>query len=686
MMLNGISVAFLMENMLILYAIRNGLSDSLVAILASFVHLTMPFMLLGKKLVARWGLAKSWAFCWLFRYLSILPIAAAPFLPGRGPEWSVPVLLLAGGFGFAFFRSMGLINNTPLMGEVTTHYNRGRYISGNVLRFNFVYLICMSIVILAMRFVDEIWIYQCIIVVGCGAGVFASRVLSTVPESSTPGRSASEPAGRFLTQILKTPSLRRLLAAWCAGITAFVIVIPFSVITIKNGYGIPDHLALVFSLMVLVGAIASAFINGTLADHVGPRPLLIMYGMGFFVVSAYWAFAPTVFIPILVGFAFFLSGFCKTGVIVGLGHYFLSSVKTDERVFTSLYVRLFAGVSAGLMSSVVGGGLLDLLRRFGFEGLDVYRSYFRVVLVCLVPLVYVIYRLRRLEEWRVKDILGLVFSLRDVRALFVLNRLEQAETAADDARNVERLADIGSNLGEDALLDYMESPHLSIRIRALNALRSIEMSRAAVHALLEELDHGEFTTASTAADVLGEKRVKKAIPHLRRALSSNDVELRGRSMVALVRLGDDDSFEEIRKRFLDSDNPQVVIHGARAVSRMETGNELDTLLQKLRTPRLPETVHNEILIAASRIGGTADRFYRLLRHNQIDGSESCSRRRMRQMAERQDDRFSISIRRFLEAIPEAELSSKTVMCFLLILSGSKEHSARSDYHSDYQVE
>ncbi len=50
---NGISVACLMNNVLILYGIRNGLTDPTVAIMASFLHLTMPFFLLGKSAIAR---------------------------------------------------------------------------------------------------------------------------------------------------------------------------------------------------------------------------------------------------------------------------------------------------------------------------------------------------------------------------------------------------------------------------------------------------------------------------------------------------------------------------------------------------------------------------------------------------------------------------------------------------------
>ena len=47
-MLNGISIAFLMNDLLILYGIRLGLSDPQLAVLASFMHLTMPSFAAGK--------------------------------------------------------------------------------------------------------------------------------------------------------------------------------------------------------------------------------------------------------------------------------------------------------------------------------------------------------------------------------------------------------------------------------------------------------------------------------------------------------------------------------------------------------------------------------------------------------------------------------------------------------------
>jgi hypothetical protein len=132
LLLNGISVALLMENMLILYAIRNGASDPVVAVIASFIHLTMPAMILGKRWVARMGLSRTLGIGWFLRYASATLLVLAPVATQLGSQRAGIALIVAGAFGFAFFRSIGAIANTPLTGEITTPGERGSFISGKI--------------------------------------------------------------------------------------------------------------------------------------------------------------------------------------------------------------------------------------------------------------------------------------------------------------------------------------------------------------------------------------------------------------------------------------------------------------------------------------------------------------------------------------------------------------------------
>ncbi|MFW5643968.1 MAG: hypothetical protein ACOCYQ_08045, partial [Alkalispirochaeta sp.] len=91
--LNAVPVAFLLEDILVLYGIRNGVPEPALAALASFVPLTMPFMLLGRVFTARWGLARGWVRAYLIRYTAVLVIIAAPWIPDRGGRTAI---ILAG--------------------------------------------------------------------------------------------------------------------------------------------------------------------------------------------------------------------------------------------------------------------------------------------------------------------------------------------------------------------------------------------------------------------------------------------------------------------------------------------------------------------------------------------------------------------------------------------------------------
>ena len=611
--LNGVSVAFLMENMLILYAIRNGVSDPLVATLASFIHLTMPLMVFGKALVARIGAARTWGLGWFFRYLSAATMIAAPFIGRVAPQPAVSGVILFGALGFAAFRSVGIVGNTPLMGEITTPEDRGNFISGNFVRANSTHLMAMAVVIVVLSFTDALWVYQGVLAVGCGLGFYAGTVLGRIPESTVPRKSADKPFKEAIANLWGSKRMRRLLFAWGAGFVAFTVVIPFSMITVKNGYGISDYLALTFSLALLLGGISSSLINGVIADRVGPRPLLLLYAAGLLLVALFWAFAPEAFLPGPVAIAFFLAGYCKFGIIASLGHYFLSSVDEGDRVGSSIFMRIFSGAAAGVAASLVGGGLLQLLSTAGFQGLDVYRNYFRVAIFALALLLLVIRRLERLDEWSVRSILGLLLSPRDLRALYVLNRLRKQSSSSATQREVERLGGIGSNLSEGELREHLLSPRLSVRAEALRALGRLPLGVESEEAIMRELRTGEYTTAWIAAEILGEKQIASAIPLLREGLDSEDHFLQGKSMVALVRLGDASSYPRILELFDRSDNPRIVIHGANAVALMEDEERLYRLLRRTLFDNLPDAVGDEVLTAAATTVGEGRRLYRFLK-------------------------------------------------------------------------
>lgn len=407
-LLNGVSVALLMDSMLILYAIRNGVSDAAVAVLASFIHLTMPLVLVGKMMIARIGAAHTWGFGWFLRSVSAAVLILAPLLPPSAPQYLRTAVILAGGFGFAAFRAVGLVGNSPLIGEITRSGDRGRFLSGNWVRATSTQMATLVVVIVLLQYAAETWMFQVVIGLGAALGMYVGLVLSRVPETDVPRQSARKPLPEVFRRVWSVRRMRKLLFAWAASFGAFTLVIPFAVITLKNGYGLSDSQALLFTLATLIGGTSASVINGRVADEVGPRPLLILYVAGLAAIAGYWALAPTRFLIVPTVLAFFLGGFCKFGILAVSNHYFLDVADESDRVGSSMVLRATSGAVAGLVGSVLGGGILGALDSLGFAGIPLYRTYFRLAIVAFLVILPVVRALDRLDEWPVRRAAGLL--------------------------------------------------------------------------------------------------------------------------------------------------------------------------------------------------------------------------------------------------------------------------------------
>ncbi len=389
--LNAVPVAFLLDDILVLYGIRNGLPEPALAALASFVQLTMPFMLLGRLFTARWGLAGGWVRAYVVRYSAVLALIAAPWISDLRLRTAV---VIAGAFLFATFRAVGVINMHPLNGEITTEEDRGRYLHTNFALFNGVYFLAVLATIFATRAFDAVWVYQSMVGFGSAVGFCSLLVLRGVPESGEGQEAAKRPFWHLLREVRREIRLGVLIPAWAGGMMSFALVIPFAIMYVKNGYGIDDHTALFFTLLTLVGAVTSGMVNQKITQRTDPDRLVFGYAAALVGVALFWAFGPATFIFPLVGAAFFTSGVARAGIIVGLQHHLISSNRAEHRMHVSLLVELIGSAVSGLAGTVIGGTLLQL---FGqrYIGVGVYQAYFRVIALLLVVALFFVWRLRR---------------------------------------------------------------------------------------------------------------------------------------------------------------------------------------------------------------------------------------------------------------------------------------------------
>lgn len=397
--MNAAAIAFLLEDILVLYGIRNGLPEPALAALASFVQLTMPFMILGRVFSARRGLVGGWITAYSIRYPAVLVLIAAPFFADQAARTAI---ILAGGFVFAALRAAGMINAHPLNGEITTEQDRGRYLHGNFALFNLTYMIAVGLTITATRIFDSILVFQVMVGVGAAIGLSSLLVLRGVQESGEGRESARQPFLPLFREVRREVRLGVLIPAWAGGLMSFVLVAPFAMLLIKNGYGVADSTALFFTLLSLLGGVISGLINQRLTERVRPHVLVVTYTIVLICVAAAWSFAPERFVLPLVAGLFVGVGIARAGIIVSLQHFLISENRPEHRMHVSLIAELAAAAMAGLAGTVVGGGLIGYFRE-NATGMDVFRGYFRVVVAVLLVALFFVLRMRKSRRVQYAD-------------------------------------------------------------------------------------------------------------------------------------------------------------------------------------------------------------------------------------------------------------------------------------------
>jgi MFS family permease len=621
---NALSFICLADSLLILFALKMGCPDYLVAVFGAFMYLGNIAMFLGKYMMGRIGAARTITLFWIFRNIFGLILASAPFFATHISPLAGMAVLISSSLLFYLCRSAGALAMQPLLGEITIPGNRGKYVSDVFIMYNLMAVVGYGILIYFFKEGHTISLFQKIIITGACIGGASIFFVFPIKESTIPMLSAQQPIKNEILKILKNPTYKKLLMANALAFSGIVLVVPISMLALKEGYLIPNYKAMSFSLIQFSGGILIAFLSRLLADETGPRPLIILYFCLLSVISIFWIAAPDTFYWFYTFIIFLLCGCCFMGIPLVLMNYFLATVKAIDRVGISFFISICSGVCAGLTGCLVGSVTLKILSYFEFDTpLHLYKMYFAVILLLLVPAIYFIAKLEKQEDWAVKDVLGLLIAPRDIRALFMINSINKIEAPLKENENIDKLESIPSGLSGKKLLAYLDSPKFYVRGKAISALRQMPLIDKAKQALIRELDRGEFTTAFYAAQMLGEQNVKEAIPALIEKLNSKDNYLKSKAMYSLAQLGEKSAYSKIEKIFERTSNPRVIIHGALALGKIGDPEALKLLLKKAVSD-IPYQVLHEIILAIAEISEIPDSFYKFLKHFMIDQQVSKS--------------------------------------------------------------
>jgi len=661
---NALSFICLADSLLILFALKMGCPDYFVAILASFMYLGNASMFVGKYMMGKMGATKTIALFWILRNAAGLVAASAPFFSDQiSPLVGMGVLTISS-LCFYLFRSAGVMALTPLLGEITFPGKSGKYISDIFIIFNIMALIALGVLVFLFKEGHSVVLFQKIIIAGTCFGITSIFFILPIKESTTPMLSAKKPIKSEIAKILQNPSYSKLLLANVMAFSGIVLVVPVSMLALKEGYLIPTYKAMFFSLIQFSGSIVIAFITRLLTDETGPRPLAILYFCLLCVISIFWITAPADFYWFYPFIIFMICGCSVMGIPLVLTNYFLATVHEADRVGVSLFIAVSSGICAGLTGILIGSTTLRILNNFNFDSpLNLYKSYFAIVLVLLLPGIYFISKLEKQHDWAVKDVLGLLIAPRDIRALFLINSINKIETPLKENDNIDKLESIPSGLSEKKLLAYLDSPKFYLRGKVMGALRQMPRGNETTHALIRELDRGEFTTAFYAAQMLGEQNAKEAIPALIKKLDSDDNYLKSKTMYALAQMEEKSAYTKIEQIFEKTNNPRLIIHGALALAKIGDPEALKLLLNKAVSD-IPHQVLYEVILAIAEISEIPDSFYKFLKHYMMDQEISKSYL-MEYMDNLNNTPMEPVLKEQLESLNEGETNTKLIINLIL---------------------
>ncbi|MEX1326941.1 MAG: hypothetical protein AB1Z29_09085 [Desulfobacterales bacterium] len=606
---NSISWASLAEGVVILLLLRLGATETWVGIVASLQYVTLPAMVLGYATVSRLGVTGTAGFFWGIRSCSAAFMIIAPWtqrFAGNMPLW----FMLFGSLGFMIGRAAGLVAFTGIITELTTERDRGELISNSSKISQFGTILMTIVMALFLGAAAPLHRYQILLTVGMACGLTAAAALWKVPEAGIFRKKAPFKLWAELKWSLSTRGRKWFMAMMLGLPVTQGLTYAFGILVAKQGYGLADQNVMLFVLVATVGGIVASYTYGLFLDQLGSRPLLVITSFLDIGGVALVIFLPKTFMIVLIGILFFINGYVNIAFNAAMQHYFISISAHAHQLAHGIITRALGGIAGGL-ALILGGWTLErvkLVLDIDTDPLSHFRWFYAGLLLLLIIRTVVFFKLPSLKSQGIRDALSALFSPWDWRAIHAVKRAITVQSENEESIAISTLMHSDSRIYQADLEHYLNSPSIFIRQRAMQALQRAKPTKTLISTLERDLQVNQFTTAHQAAYWLGHWEIVEAVPLLCKAIDSQDFLLSGAAIHALVRLDERSTLPLIEKKFIESENPYVLIEGARAISFWGDPIHYSMLLQKYLLD-IPPQAKDELSLSVARLLGLYDTFY-----------------------------------------------------------------------------
>ena len=613
--LNSFSFMLLSGSIPILFAMNLGASGTYIGLLGSLNFITFIFMPIGRRIIRGRSMIKVFGWSWLLRYWGMIPAIGAPVAVALGAPYLGLSLLLVGSLLFNIFRGIGMIGNNPLMAFLGGKETRGAFLSNMHIVNSLTSIITSAATAYVLYRSSGNLAFVALIITGIVTGTIGSTILLRMPDPEAYRPAEGSSLAQSLREAWADKPFRHFVyvlapLSFTAG-TARTFLLTHA----RALYDQSSGMVMLYSVFFNIGVVAMGYLLRKLMDRLGPKPLYTVFSiisvLAMIPIAASPDFTKPLIVMLFLAGINLLAGFAIAGQENAGQAYFFSIVKPEHMVDLAIIYFIIFGLG-GALGSASGGLMLDALASAGVSTVLSYRILYLALVGITLLTTFGTRSLSAPDSASVRESIGVMFSIRDLKAIGLLERLVHSGTAADDVRIIRQVGSYGSAVSERELLPYVTSPRFEVRVEALLAIERLNrLSPKALRLLGAEMDRTHYSTAYLCARIIGKFRWKEALPSLKAAINTDDYMLQGAAMTALARLDDESSIPDIENLAEATRNPRALMSASSALEAFGKVSSVPVLVGILKRTNPPPFVYDEIVLAIAGILGGLGGFYRL---------------------------------------------------------------------------
>lgn len=596
---NGLGVFLLNNTVVSLMAIHFGATNLELGYINAAFHVTgvvslfVPRLFQGRRITRVFGLA------WMTRGAVAFFYGLLLFLSGPAARFTVLLIFT----GFSVSRAVGVSVAHAVQRDVM----RDRDLGGSMVRLNirlgysqFASQL-LSFGLLSLTFFEGIGGLVTIAYIGAIMNTVASVHLLRIPGRSEVEKHGGKNAFRRVLRILRHRHHVIPMLVHCLGMGLHVLF-AFQIVFIRRVLGLPDSIAILFTM---VGAVAAILANQGLkpfADSVGEKPLLVITTAGLTVVSLIWAVVPGVLpLPVYLGLGFVAFFFLRSLLTLKAAA-LVKSIPERNRISYTATANVLLGVSS-LALGLIGGALADLAATVPRLVVHEYSLTFLFTGLIAVATMVLSMLLPGGRSLSLRETADIMLSIRNLRAFLDANQLQ---FAGDPARRESLLLSLersSTPIATSRLRDRLHGPSVAERERVLRILFRSPRRELLEDIIAEATDSGSYTRRD-AIFCLGAYRDTRAEMVLREIVSNDrEPEEAAIGLKSLARHGCADLLPVIRNRLERCPVARTELDLAVAESILDPeGPQLQALFERAFARASESFASTRLLIALDRLG------------------------------------------------------------------------------------